>query len=114
MLIEGLFDRNCNVKHSPNMKTNSEGIKEWDLVFGGADRNRAHTVHQTRDGGYIVVGAITSNGSEGDVWLVKLAPDRPRTDLTVNELEIIWWVSPVGLLLLYTSRKIRKKDSMRI
>ncbi len=54
------------------IKTNSSGISSWTKTFGGTDTERSHSVRQTSDGGYIVVGDTESYGSgDYDVWLVK-------------------------------------------
>jgi hypothetical protein len=53
---------------------------EWEIAFGGSQSEKAYSVQQTRDGGYIVAGNSMSNdgdvsGSHGkaDVWVVKLS-----------------------------------------
>jgi hypothetical protein len=55
------------------VKTDSEGNKEWDKTFGGAYSDRAHSVQQTSDGGYILTGDTHSYGAAGgaDFLLVK-------------------------------------------
>ena len=53
------------------IKTDSNGISEWDRIFGSGD-DWGNTVHQTTDGGYIVSGyKRASTGAPGDVWLIK-------------------------------------------
>ena len=54
------------------VKTDSDGKKEWDKTFGGTDRDKAESVQQTRDGGYIIAGETSSYGAGSeDFWLVK-------------------------------------------
>ena len=54
------------------VKTDSDGNKEWDKAFGGYNRDNAHSVQQTTDGGYILAGDTSSYGAGGDdFWLVK-------------------------------------------
>ena len=62
------------------LKTNSLGIKEWDARFGGDGLDRATSVIQTTDGGYLVGGTsgsgisgqkLSANRGLDDYWIVK-------------------------------------------
>ncbi len=54
------------------VKTDSNGIKEWDNNFGGTDYDGAYAVQKTSDGGYILAGYAESYGAgNGDVHIVK-------------------------------------------
>jgi len=45
---------------------------EWEKTFGGSDNEKAYSIEQTTDGGYIIAGSINSYGAgEFDVYLVK-------------------------------------------
>lgn len=48
------------------VKTDSARNKEWDKTFGGEDSDKAESVQQTSDAGYIIAGH-----SGGDAWLIK-------------------------------------------
>ena len=51
---------------------NGEPEEEWDKTFGGTGYDRANSVQQTSDGGYIIAGDTNSYGAgSGDFWLVK-------------------------------------------
>ena len=54
------------------VKTDSNGNKQWDKTFGGTGSDKAYSVQQTADGGYVLAGYTESYGAGGeDVWLVK-------------------------------------------
>lgn len=64
------------------VKTDKEGLKEWDLNFGGTDWDQLTGAQQTADGGYILGGFSNSpvsgdktQPSQGfdDYWIVKLS-----------------------------------------
>lgn len=45
----------------------------WEKAFGGSNDDRAYSVQQTADGGYIIAGDTKSFGTGGnDVYLVRL------------------------------------------
>jgi parallel beta-helix repeat protein len=59
---------------------------EWSRPYGGADTDRAWSVLQTSDGGYLIVGDTYSYGSGSyDFWIVK-------TDSSGNQQ----WAKPYG------------------
>lgn len=54
------------------IKTDSNGDRLWDEIFGGPNDDWGYCVQETSDGGYIVAGDTESYGSGGkDVWLIK-------------------------------------------
>ena len=54
------------------LKIDSNGNKEWNKTFGGADVEEATFVQQTSGGGYILAGSTESYGAGSrDAWLVK-------------------------------------------
>ena len=52
------------------IKTNENGIEQWNRTFGGISLDRAQSVQQTSDGGYILGGWTYGEGNT-DAWLIK-------------------------------------------
>ena len=50
------------------IRTDCNGIEEWNRTFGGAGYDYGYSVQQTLDGGYIVAG---STNNRQDIWLIK-------------------------------------------
>ena len=49
------------------------GNEEWNETYGGPDVDRAESVIQTSDGGYVFAGKIGCKDYRGsDFWLVKV------------------------------------------
>ena len=70
------------------MKLTGEGEILWQRTFGGTQAERAYSVVQTSDSGYVLAGFTQSNNS-GDVsgfhgvqdyWVVKLSPESVGTE----------------------------------
>jgi hypothetical protein len=53
------------------IKTNGNGIEEWNRTFGGVDWEDALNGRQTADGGYVIVGTIPAENGTTDIWLIK-------------------------------------------
>jgi prepilin-type N-terminal cleavage/methylation domain-containing protein/uncharacterized delta-60 repeat protein len=54
------------------VKLNSSGVMSWDKTWGGADYDFNHSVTQTSDGGYVVVGFTNTFGAgSGDSFNAK-------------------------------------------
>ena len=48
------------------IKTDKNGIKQWDKRFGGSGTEQFYSVQQTTDGGYFLAGWSNSGASGGD------------------------------------------------
>ena len=64
------------------VKLTPSGIISWEQCLGGTGIDEAHSIMQTRDGGFIIAGGsesrngdVTGNHGNFDYWVVKLAPD---------------------------------------
>jgi len=57
-------------------KLDKRGNLVWDKTFGGSDYDWAHSIIQTRDGGYAVAGFTELEGTgDRDIWVIKLDED---------------------------------------
>ncbi|MFC2092743.1 T9SS type A sorting domain-containing protein [Bacteroidota bacterium] len=64
------------------VKTNSQGDKLWDKIYGGSSPDESQCIKQTSDGGYISVGYTHSYGmGNSDIWVIKIAPDTLLTNI---------------------------------
>lgn len=55
------------------IKIDNQGNKLWDHAFGGSEHDRAKSVRETSDGGYIAAGFTESYGAgQKDVWVIKI------------------------------------------
>lgn len=64
------------------VKTDATGTLEWQRSYGGTADDKANSVRQTTDGGYIIAGStrsvdgdVTNNHGQEDFWIVKLNPN---------------------------------------
>ena len=58
------------------IKLGPNGRTDWTRTFGGVEWDWGNAVHETPDGGYILVGTTLSFGAGGsDVWLIKTDAD---------------------------------------
>ena len=57
------------------LKLDGNGSIEWQKAYGGSAADKALTVQQTGDGGYLVAGVTSSFGAgASDVWVIRLPP----------------------------------------
>ena len=74
------------------IKLDGSGNKIWDKTYGGSDYQRAYSIQQTSDGGYIFAGYTTSddgdisdgNNGKKDSWIIKLDVQNPNN---TNQIE---------------------------
>lgn len=65
------------------IKADLNGDEQWNMTFGREiDENKAYSLQQTSDGGYVLAGLTNSYGSgEGDAWLIKVDGETNITPL---------------------------------
>jgi len=55
------------------LKLDGSGNIQWQYRYGGTGTDKAYSIQQTPDGGYIVAGETTSFGAKGiDAWILRL------------------------------------------
>lgn len=94
------------------VKVNNQGVKLWDMAFGGNTDDQLFAVAQTLSGNYLLAGyssspisgdkTIDSKGSH-DYWLLKTTPDGllpPMLQVNFGDVNTIppqGWVNDYGL-----------------
>ncbi len=53
------------------IKTDANGVQQWDQKFGGTFSDYAYSVQQTSDGGYIVAGSSNPTNTNDEFYLIK-------------------------------------------
>lgn len=69
------------------IKLDPSGNEEWNTTFSGDDYASGHSVQQTNDGGYIIVGSVSRNG-----WLIKTDLNGKKEWDKIIENEMPWSV----------------------
>jgi len=55
------------------VKLTSSGAVSWEKTYGGASIDKAESIIQAADGGYVIAGETASTGNgESDFWILKL------------------------------------------
>lgn len=55
------------------IKTDADGVEEWNHPYGGTGSDQAYDIWPTDDGGYVFTGTSNSYGTPGRaIWLVKV------------------------------------------
>ena len=71
------------------VKINENGDEIWNQAYGGDDEDRAYSVIQTSDYGYLVAGSTNSYGSgQHDFWLVRLDSENTIVDNQIFNYEL--------------------------
>jgi uncharacterized repeat protein (TIGR01451 family) len=81
--FNGIFSTNHSIRNSSDawvIKLSSTGVQEWQKLLGGYDNDKATTIIQSIDGGYLMAGIahslegdVSGNHGNGDMWVVKMA-----------------------------------------
>lgn len=65
------------------VKTDSNGNEEWRKIIGTPDTDQGQSIHETKDGGYVVAGYsyYSGGGVSTDGWLAKIVGDTDKDGL---------------------------------
>jgi len=90
------------------LKLDGTGNVQWEQNYGGSGNDRAYSIQQTLDGGYIVAGYSLSNdgdvsGNNGDYdyWIVKLSDDGNYNENALNSLAVKAYPVPTKDVLTF-------------
>ena len=65
------------------IKTDLSGNRLWSSTFGAGEESGAD-VHQTADGGFLVIGSSQSYGADRDIWIIKTDANGNTCDYTTT------------------------------
>jgi hypothetical protein len=99
------------------VKTDSQGVKEWDKMYGGDEDNDKCVLRETLDKGYILLGAseVMDTGND-DVLLVKINDkgdiewSKTFGDSLHNEVGSIDVTSDSGFIITFTYEEPDSRD----
>jgi hypothetical protein len=84
------------------IKTNSNGIEQWNKTYGGNNIDEGHSILQTLDGGFIITGSKTNLGElNKTLWIIKT--DINGDTLWTNTFNNLNYSSSEGYSVLETS-----------
>lgn len=101
------------------IKTDSDGVLQWDQTFGGATDNCGWSLVETSDSAYAIVGGVeTAGGASGNLLLivtdataVQNTDDSSSTPLTTIAIVIVFVALVAILAVLLLIRKRRSKQA---
>jgi Leucine-rich repeat (LRR) protein len=72
-IVAGYIESESEICSVYIIKLKENGSKVWEKIYGGNDDDRAYSIQQTTDGGYIIAGYTKSFGAgESDIYVIKL------------------------------------------
>jgi len=72
------------------IKTDADGNMEWKQTCGGTEDDRAFSLAEAHDGGYVLAGYTCSFSEDRDFWLVKTDGCMPLSDLVAYEFDFTY------------------------
>jgi len=73
LLVGQTYSKGAGERDAWVIKTDASGNEEWSKVFGGAQRDVAHSVARMNDGQFLITGYTASFAETGyDPWIIKI------------------------------------------
>ena len=100
-IINEFQDEFINIGDAYLIKLNSSGNEMWSKTLGGSMKDKANSVTQTIDGGYLVSGYsysndgdLTGNNGFSDFWILKLSADTLSTTSVLENSNFLMYPNP--------------------